>query len=282
MTGPQMVFLAAAITAVLLPGTVVAGPPGGEPASRPVTLGAPSSGVPTPAIGTPKRVALPQVGAPLDAGSPAAPPPVAAADVDCRVAKCIALTFDDGPVRQTAQVLDVLRSRGAHATFFVQGIQATPRLALLRRMAAEGNAVGNHSWNHPMFSHLSDAAIRAQLNRTDAVITRAVGPHRKLVRTPYGQADGRIRKAVATFGAPLILWSVDPEDWKYRNTKVVEHKVLGAARRNSIVLMHDIRPTTRAAVATVVDRLQARGYVLVTVPELLGSRLHAGGRYTRG
>lgn len=275
-----MIVVAAAFTAALLPGTLSTGAEAPPSSTNPAAVQAtgPSSAHPTLPAGFATVAELRPSGhvtSPTQPDQPATP-------VNCKKVKCIALTFDDGPVRQTAQVLDVLRQRGAHATFFVQGIQAAPRTKLLRRMAAEGNAVGNHSWNHPMFTHLSNGAIQSQLRRTDAVITKAIGPHRKLVRTPFGQADKRILKALRTFGAPEILWSVDPEDWKYRNTKVVERKVLHAARRNSIVLMHDIRPTTRAAVATIVDRLQAKGYVLVTVPELLGGRLHPGGRYARG
>lgn len=202
--------------------------------------------------------------------------------VNCRKVKCVALTFDDGPVRQTNHLIDVLASRGARATFFVVGRQAKNRLKILRRMVAHGNAIGNHSWDHPMFSRLSSAKIASQLKRTDAVITAAVGAHPLLVRTPFGQQDKRLRKAVGAFGAPVILWSVDPQDWKIRNTAKVINRVVSKTRRNSIVLMHDIRPTTRAAVASIVDRLQAQGYVLVTIPELLGSRASAGKVFTRG
>jgi peptidoglycan/xylan/chitin deacetylase (PgdA/CDA1 family) len=215
-------------------------------------------------------------------GQPTPPPAGSLPPVDCRKAKCVALTFDDGPVRQTAHVLDVLRSRGARATFFVLGVQASKRAGLLRRMVADGDAVGNHSWNHPKFAKLSAKAIRNQLARTERVITAAIGAHQRLVRTPFGQQDARIRKLVAKAGAPVILWNVDPEDWKYRNTKTVVHKVVKAVRRNSIVLIHDIRPTTRAGVAQLVERLQAKGYVLVTVPELLGGSIKPGKVYLHG
>jgi peptidoglycan/xylan/chitin deacetylase (PgdA/CDA1 family) len=215
-------------------------------------------------------------------GQPTPPPAGSLPPVDCRKAKCVALTFDDGPVRQTGHVLDVLRSRGARATFFVLGVQASNRAGLLRRMVADGDAVGNHSWNHPKFFKMSAKAIRSQLARTERVITAAIGAHQRLVRTPFGQQDARIRKLVAQAGAPVILWNVDPQDWKYRNTKTVVHKVVKAVRRNSIVLIHDIRPTTRAGVAQLVERLQAKGYVLVTVPELLGGSIKPGKVYLHG
>jgi peptidoglycan/xylan/chitin deacetylase (PgdA/CDA1 family) len=202
--------------------------------------------------------------------------------VNCRKVKCVALTFDDGPVPQTVAVVDTLARHGARATFFVLGKQAQAHPEILRRMAAGGNAVGDHSWSHPMFSRLSSKAIRNQLVGTEKAITRAIGKHQPLVRPPYGDDNKRVRQVVAGIGAPVILWSVDPLDWKDRNTKVVTKRVLSAVRRNSIVLMHDIHPTSRAAVAGIVEQLQARGYVLVTVPELIGSKAKPGARITRG
>jgi peptidoglycan/xylan/chitin deacetylase (PgdA/CDA1 family) len=216
-----------------------------------------------------------------DQPPPLSPPP-SPPGVDCDQVKCVAITFDDGPVKQTATVLDALGSRGARATFFVLGAQAAAHPGLLRRMIAEGHAVGNHSWNHPILFGMSSASISNQFRRTQKTITAAIGPHQLLVRTPFGQQNKRIRKLLGRFGAPVILWNVDPQDWKFRNTKTVIRKVVKATRRNSIVLMHDVRPTTRAAVALIVEKLQAKGYVLVTIPELLGSHAKPGKLYLHG
>lgn len=247
------------------------------------------AGAPVP-VPRPAMPSLAQDGAPaiktLSLGVESVAVPSAAVkqppSVDCRKVKCVALTFDDGPVPQTNEVLDVLRRRGARATFFVLGSQARNHPEVLRRMVAGGNAVGNHSWSHPMLSRLSLKASKSQLNATENAITAAIGPHQRLVRSPYGQDTPKVLKLVRGFGAPLILWSVDPEDWKYRNTGLVTKKVLGAVRRNSIVLLHDIHPTSRGAVAGIVDQLQAKGYVLVTVPELLGSKAKPGARIANG
>jgi peptidoglycan/xylan/chitin deacetylase (PgdA/CDA1 family) len=202
--------------------------------------------------------------------------------VDCRKAKCIAITFDDGPVRQTATVLDDLKARGARATFFVLGSMARRRPALLRRMVAEGHAIGNHSWNHPQFFKMSSKAVRKQIRATAAVIRRATGKAPALMRPPFGEQNARIRRTIRGFDDPVILWNIDTQDWKYRNTKRLVSYVRTHAKRNAIVLMHDIRPTTRAAVPAIVDELQAKGFTLVTVPELLRGRLKPGRVYTRG
>ncbi len=197
-------------------------------------------------------------------------PPSAHATVDCAKVKCVALTFDDGPVKHTSDVLDALSARGARATFFVLGVMAKKRPDLLRRMIAEGDAVGNHSWNHPILLGLSAKETRSQFVRTEKVITAAIGDEAMLVRTPFGQQNKKIRRIVGSLGSPVILWNVDPQDWKVRKTTVVIRRVVKATKRNSIVLLHDVWPSTRAAVPAIIDKLQAKGFVLVTVPELLG------------
>ena len=149
-------------------------------------------------------------------------------------------------------------------------------------MLAEGDAIGNHSWNHPQFFPMSSQAVRKQIRKTNAVIRKATGKTPALMRPPFGEQNARLRKAIRSFGDAVILWSVDTQDWKYRNTKRLVSYVAKHAKRNAIVLMHDVRPTTRAAVAGIVAKLQAKGYTLVTVPELLRGQLRAGRVYTSG
>lgn len=229
-----------------------------------VTAQAPTSATPGPPAPAATQTATPT---PPQVSSP----PSAPTTVDCTKVKCVALTFDDGPVKHTSHVLDALVARGARATFFVEGIMARKQPDLLRRMIAEGDAVGNHSWNHPIMFGLKSASIRSQFVRTQKVITAAVGARPMLVRTPFGQQNKKIRKVLAKLGSPVILWDVDPQDWKVRKTDVVIRRVVKATRRNSIVLLHDVWPSTRAAVPAIIDKLQAKGFVLVTVPELLGT-----------
>lgn len=201
---------------------------------------------------------------------------------DCRKLKCIALTMDDGPVAHTSRVLSLLRREGVRATFFVLGGQAKAHPGIIRRMVADGNAVGNHSWNHPQFWHLSKAAIRRQLARTDAVLERLTGTRPTLVRTPYGEVDARVRAVARSRGQALIQWSIDPTDWHDHNAKLVTKRVLGKARRNAIILSHDVWPSTRHAYAGIIRGLKAKGYTLVTVPELLAGRAKPGVIYFHG
>jgi len=202
--------------------------------------------------------------------------------VDCAKLKCVALTLDDGPVGGTSRLLDLLRRKHARVTFFVLGEHARAHPGIVRRMVAEGHAVGNHSWNHPQFWHLSRAQLRSQLARTDATLKRITGTRPRLVRPPFGQVDGDVRAVARARGQALVLWNVDPLDWKDHKASTVARRVVAHARRGSIILTHDVWPSTRHAYARIIDGLRAKGFTLVTVPELLGSAPKPGRVDTRG
>nr|WP_277628123.1 polysaccharide deacetylase family protein [Arsenicicoccus dermatophilus] len=198
---------------------------------------------------------------PVAAQAPAARPPV-----DCRKVRCLALTFDDGPGKHTAAILDTLAAHKARATFFTLGpaVKAAPQT--MRRMRQLGMAVGNHTWTHRQLTRLPAQTVTQEITRTTNAIRSATGAAPVAVRPPYGAFDRRTPHA----GLPFVLWDVDTEDWKNRNAAVTTRRALAGARRGSIVLMHDIHPSTAQALPGIVKTLQRQGYVLVTVPELLG------------
>ncbi len=233
----------------------------------------------SPAAGT-RDPASPAAGTP-DPASPANPP-VKAEPPDCTKLKCVALTMDDGPVPGTAHVLDLLKRKGVHATFFVLGQLARRHPALLRRMVAEGHVVGNHSWNHPEFFGMKAKTIRGQLVHTDTAVHRAIGRDPVLMRPPFGEVTAKVRSVTRRLGDAVVLWDVDPRDWKDRKASTVAHRVVTHARRGSIILTHDSLKTTRAAYADIIDGLRARGFTLVTVPELFGGKMVPGRVYLRG
>ncbi|WP_296665086.1 polysaccharide deacetylase family protein [Demequina sp.] len=202
-------------------------------------------------------------------------------DTDCGVEKCIALTFDDGPVAATNDLLDVLQDRGVKATFFMVGKNATANPAVVKRIAEDGHALGNHTWDHPQLTRLSASEVRKEIERTSDAIEAAAGVRPTLLRPPYGATNGTVADVAAELGMPQILWDVDPEDWKDKNSDTVRERVLGNAHRNAIVLSHDIHSTTRNAYAAIIDSLISDGYTLVTVPDLLDD-LEPGKKYFNG
>lgn len=200
-------------------------------------------------------------------------------EVDCTVTRCVALTFDDGPVPATADLLDVLDERGARATFFVIGGQVAKNPEVITRMVEGGHEIGNHTWSHADLTLLDPAGIADEIGRAADAVVAAGGPRPTLVRPPYGATNEVL---AAVIGLPQVLWSLDTRDWAVRDTDAVVARVLERVGPGAIVLLHDIRPTTRAAVPVIVDALQARGYALVTVSEVLGPDLTAGAVYTAG
>lgn len=189
---------------------------------------------------------------------------------NCAVLKCIALTFDDGPGPYTVELLDTLKKTQARATFFVLGPNVEAHPEIVRRTAAEGHQVGNHSWTHRQFSHLSNEAILDEVDRTAGAVKKATGSPTSGVRPPYGDHNQRVDEVLAGRPhAPVILWDVDTLDWKTRSAEATVAEVQRSAHPGAIVLMHDIHPETVQAVPAIVKWLQQQGYTLVTVDELL-------------
>jgi peptidoglycan-N-acetylglucosamine deacetylase len=193
--------------------------------------------------------------------------------VDCggRV-KCVALTFDDGPSRYTATLLDILDALHVKATFFQIGPHALRYWQDTRRAYQEGFAIGDHTVTHPDLTKVPAARVRYEIRTAAQQIGRVTGHPPTMLRPPFGAENARVR---ALAGMPLIMWNVTPQDWKVRDTAIIEHRVLAKVHPEAIVLLHDTYPTTIAAVPDIVATLKARGYTLVTVPQLLA---HTGMR----
>ncbi|MFF4616996.1 polysaccharide deacetylase family protein [Nonomuraea jabiensis] len=187
--------------------------------------------------------------------------------VDCHRVKCVALTFDDGPGPYTDTLLAYLAAYHAHATFFVVGSNVVAYPGVLHRTVAAGHEIGNHTWSHPDLTRLSPARVRSQLGRTDQAIRAVTGVVPRLVRPPYGAFNGTVRRQT---GRPLVLWSVDTLDWRYRSSATVARRALRSVRPGSVILFHDIHPTTVRAIPRVLRKLAGRGYRFVTVSELFG------------
>lgn len=202
---------------------------------------------------------------------PAAPATApAAAPARLEEGPLVALTFDDGPQAGTTDVLlDGLRERGAEATFFLIGEQLKGNEDLVRRMAEEGHQVGIHTWGHVGLSGLNDRDFYLQVGRMEEALKDLTGQEQYAVRPPYGYVDAGVERRV---GAPIYLWSIDPEDWKYRETGRVAEHVVERAKDGDIILLHDIYPTSVRAALDIVDALQARGFRFVTVDELARAR----------
>ncbi len=184
--------------------------------------------------------------------------------------KLVALTFDDGPsAATTGRLLDILNNKGVKVTFFVLGTMAQRAPDVVRRAEAEGHEVASHTMWHNNLSTEGVADLQGEAATMNQVFTEILGRTPKFTRPPYGNFTS---EALAAFGQPFVIWSVDPEDWRYRNAATVRSNVVGATRDGDIVLMHDIYASTVDAVEGIIDDLRAQGYEFLTVSELAAAR----------
>jgi len=183
----------------------------------------------------------------------------------------IAMTFDDGPSAVlTPKLLDLLAARHIKATFFVIGENVAEHPEIVARAAREGHEIANHSWSHPNFGKMSQENVRSQVQRTDDAIKSATGKRPTLLRPPYGSITEREKRWIHDeFRYDIILWDVDPLDWKRPGPAVVRSRILKETRPGSIVLSHDIHPGTIEAMPSTLDELEAKGFKFVTVSELI-------------
>lgn len=207
----------------------------------------------------------------------------------------LALTFDDGPVAPfTSDILDILKRRGVKATFFVIGERIQENPGLLERMYAEGHDIGNHTFTHPDLSAVTINREKLELNATQRFVQSILGHSLVLFRPPYFSEDSplsldeaRVIRTAAELGYRTIGLAADAQDWElYRkdeNGKEVRRTgrdladaILDAldTMKGSAILLHDgpaDREATVDAVDLLIPELQARGYQIVPVSELIGA-----------
>lgn len=201
-------------------------------------------------------------------------------DVDC--ANCVAITYDDGPGAETNRLLDKLKAKNAHASFMVVAPSAEQHPQLLKRMKAEGHTIGNHTKSHRQLNTLSPAQVSQEIDAGNAAIKKATGQGTRWVRPPYGATNATVDQVTRDKGVSQALWDVDTVDWKDRNSEHVCSSAVQGARAGSIVLMHDIHPTTVDAADCVIDGLRAKGLEPVSLDRLLRTPVPGKRYYARG
>lgn len=186
--------------------------------------------------------------------------------------KYISITFDDGPHgKLTPQLLAILETNEVKATFFAlgQGINSNP--AVVKREMEKGHVIGNHSFTHPCYTKLSNAAIDKELDSGNAAIKKACGDVKiRYYRPPYGALPQRLKNRAASEDFYIILWSVDSLDWKRYAPDVTMATVMKEMHNGAILLFHDIHPTTIELMKKLLPKLKGQGYKFVSLDELLG------------
>lgn len=180
--------------------------------------------------------------------------------------KLVAFTFDDGPNSNvTNRIIDAFSNVGGHGTFFVLGNNVAKERNTITRIYENGHQIGNHSYNHKDLTTLNKADLDWQINTTNSEIQSIIGATPTIVRPTYGKVNNFV---VNNVNYPLINWNIDTLDWKYRDSQSIFNIVMNNIHANSIVLFHDIYPTTASAIEILLPRLSEMGYQFVTIEQL--------------
>lgn len=193
--------------------------------------------------------------------------------------KAIALTFDDGPSKQTRKILATLAEYDGRATFFTVGERLDDYSETLQMIYDSGCQIGMHTYSHANLRKLSKSEILDEINKTNDLIYKYTGEYSHLVRPPYGAVNDTVK---ATVEQPMINWSIDTRDWESRDANSVYNEIMNNVEDGDIILMHDLYASTAEAVSMAVPDLVAQGYQLCTIDELFklkGIELTAGKVY---
>jgi peptidoglycan/xylan/chitin deacetylase (PgdA/CDA1 family) len=190
----------------------------------------------------------------------------------------LALTYDDGPNDpHTGHLLDVLAKHNVRATFFLIGRYVAQRPDLVRRHVEFGNALGNHTWDHPNLIFSTSRSLQAQLAKTSEAIKDACGAAPRLFRPPFGGRRPGVFQTARALGMTPIMWNVTCYDWSAKSNETIERHAQRQINGGNVILLHDgghlgfgaDRSWTVKATANLIRKYKDEGYEFVTVPEMM-------------
>ncbi|WP_414562006.1 MULTISPECIES: polysaccharide deacetylase family protein [unclassified Anabaena] len=186
--------------------------------------------------------------------------------------KVIALTFDDGPWPDTTvQVLNILKENNVKGTFFVVGQNVKNYPDMVRRVIADGHAIGNHTWHH-WYHYMNPKAAAYEVDNTTDLIYQTTGVKTNLFRPPGGIMHNGVAAYARNRKYAIIMWSSDSLDYARPSVSRLINNVFGHAKPGGIVLLHDgggNRSQTVQALPEIISKFRQQGYSFVTIPELL-------------
>ena len=179
----------------------------------------------------------------------------------------VALTFDDGPnARYTPLLLEGLRKRNIHATFFLLGENILKNKELLLRMQKDGHLIGCHTWSHVQLDKISPSRASREILKTNSLIYHITGTYPTCLGPPYGAWKKDLELPVTMLP---VFWDVDTLDWQSQNPESILDIVRKNVQDGSIILMHDSYDSSVRAALAIADELTEKGYDFVTADQLL-------------
>lgn len=181
--------------------------------------------------------------------------------------KKIALTFDDGPSEKyTPMLLDGLKERNVCASFFLMGKNAESYPDIVKRIQEEGHVIGNHSYSHVQLDAMKEVDACQEMTKANQVIAEITGETPNYIRPPFGAWSHNLDCITNMI---VVLWDVDPLDWKCQNADLVVKRVVSKVKEDDIILLHDSYQSTVDATFQIIDTLEEEGYEFVTLDEMI-------------
>ena len=188
--------------------------------------------------------------------------------------KEVALTFDDGPGKDTPSILSILKQNDVPATFFVVGQEVQANPGMVAQEIAQGHQIGIHTWDHADMTKLPAAKQQQEIVDTQNAIINDSGVASRLFRAPYGAVSPSVIAAAEKNKLLSVLWEGDTNDWQRPDANTIVQRVLSQVSPGTIILMHDgggDRANTVAALPTIIKELKKQGYGFATVGDLVVS-----------
>jgi len=233
-------------------------------------------GNPSPPLPAPTPMPLPTTAPPVEGE----PPPTGAPDLSKLAthtddgSPIVYLTFDDGPSSFTTQMNDLFARYDAEVTYFALGQSVRSYPDIVRASASAGHYVANHTYSHESLESMTPEQFMNEVESTKQAILEVAGDlftldkDVKYLRPPYGATDANTRNYAAALGYAVVMWDIDPQDWRRPGADVIASHIISSVYPGAIVLSHDgggDRTQTLAAYETAMRELSAQGYVFKNV-----------------
>ena len=181
--------------------------------------------------------------------------------------KFVYLTFDDGPNSlYHPLILDILKTYGIKATFFLVGQNSQRDSDIAKRTKAEGHTIGNHSLTHSFLPNLTQTAILKEIQSAEDILKSFNGGQVvTLFRPPYGGVNNYVKRTSDKLGLKLMLWDVDPKDWSEPPEDELVRRVVSAVHNGSDILLHSNHLATVKALPKIIETLKSKGYSFKTL-----------------
>lgn len=179
--------------------------------------------------------------------------------------KHIAITFDDGPSNYTNALIDILKDNKSYATFFILGKKINSYKDTIIYMNESNMEIGYHSYNHKNFKRQNIETIKEEFDISNKNLYNLINDTFHLIRPPYGEINNIIKEKIE---ATFILWSIDTQDWRYKDEEYLINYTLDNINDLDIILFHDIHKTSINAIKNLLPKLYTLGYQVVSVSTL--------------